>query len=97
MISFQYTDMFMIPLYITALNSYPNKDANLNTKEQSCNASNGPKQKILFIYMPQKDSLIIIHLKWQTFKITSLHSIHFTSRYHESTSEQETKMLIIKT
>lgn len=33
MIPFQYTDMFMIPLYITALNSYPNKDANLNTKE----------------------------------------------------------------
>lgn len=31
------------PLYITPLNSYPNKDTNLNTKKQSCNASNGPK------------------------------------------------------
>jgi hypothetical protein len=37
---------------ITSLNTHPNKDTNLNAKEQCCSTGNDPKNKIFLIYMP---------------------------------------------
>lgn len=40
--------------WIQKLISYPNKNANFNAKQQSCNTCNNPKKKIFFIDIPQK-------------------------------------------